>query len=280
MAEAAKPETRKRGRPAGRKTSPNAGQVQSLSRGLKLLERLAESDDGVVLTDLSQQIGLAPSTTHRLLSTFLQHNFVRHDPFLGKWYIGVAAFSVGNAFLHHRDFLAQSRPVMHQLMEKTGETVNLALFDQDKAVFVAQVESREMMRMVVKIGSHAPLHASGVGKAYLATIADDEVSAILHRQGLPRVTENTLSTPESLKVDLQRINECGYSFDNEEHAIGLRCVASTIHDEAGKAVAAISLSGPKARIPDDLVPKLGQQVLDSANLITATLGGQRLKGSN
>lgn len=275
MAEASKTETRKRGRPAGRKVAPNAGQIQSLSRGLKLLERLAESEDGVVLTDLAQQLGLAPSTTHRLLNTFLQHEFVRHDPFLGKWYIGVAAFSVGNAFLHHRDFLAQSRPVMHELMEQTGETINLALFDDERAVFVAQVESREMMRMVVKLGSRAPLHASGVGKAFLATLPDAEVSSLLHRHGLPRVTENTLATPEHLKVNLVGIREQGFSFDNEEHAIGLRCVAATIHDESGKAVAALSLSGPKARIPDDVVAKLGQRVLDSANKITADIGGLR-----
>lgn len=275
MAEASKPETRKRGRPAGKKSSPNGGQVQSLSRGLKLLECLAESEDGVVLTDLAQQIGLAPSTTHRLLNTFLQNDFVRHDPFLGKWYIGVSAFTIGNAFLHHRDLLAQSRPIMHQLMEQTGETVNLAMFDQDRAVFVSQVESREMMRMVVKIGSRAPLHASGVGKAYLSTLSDEEVSTLTHQHGLLEVTENTLSTPEALKSNLALIRDRGYSFDNEEHAIGLRCVAATIHDEVGKAVAAISLSGPKARIPDEDVTKLGQKVLESANVITAKLGGCR-----
>jgi IclR family acetate operon transcriptional repressor len=277
MAEGQNQEVRKRGRPAGRKAiqNQNGGQIQSLVRGLTLLERLAESEDGVGLTNLAQQVGLAPSTTHRLLMTFQQHLFVRNDPILGKWYIGVGAFSIGNAFLHHREYLAQARPVMHDLMELTGETVNLALVDSGRAVFIAQVESREVMRMVVRLGSHAPLHASGVGKAFLATMTDSEVSEILHQHGLPRVTENTLSTPEALHADLLKVRAQGYAIDDEEHAIGLRCVASTIHDEQGKALAAISLSGPKARIPDERIAQLGLDVVRSADEITRCIGGHR-----
>ncbi len=268
-------ETRKRGRPAGKKSGQTTAKVQSLTRGITLLERLAESEDGAALTDLAQQVGLAPSTTHRLLISFQEHQFVRNDPELGKWYIDVGAFTVGNAFLHHRDYLAQSRPVMHHLMEQTGETVNLALLDEGKAVFAAQVESREMMRMVVKLGSRAPLHASGVGKAFLATMSDEEITDVFHRHGLPRVTANTLSSPESLRENLTQVQQQGYAVDDEEHAVGLRCVAATVHDEQGAALAALSLSGPKARIPDERIPQLGLQITRSADEITRRIGGKR-----
>lgn len=268
-------EPRKRGRPAGRNSTGPAGAIQSLSRGLNLLKALARSDDGAALTDLSQEVGLAPSTTHRLLISFQEHLFVRHDAELGRWFIDVGAFSVGNAFLHHRDFLVQSRPIMHALMEETGETVNLAVIEGAQAVFVSQVESREMMRMVVRMGSRAPLHASGVGKAFLAMMDEDSVANILHKNGLPKVTKNTLTSPEALRENLSVIRKQGYAIDDEEHAIGLRCVASTIHDESGVVVAAISLSGPKARIPDEKISQLGLFISQSAGEITNLVGGYR-----
>ena len=99
---------------AGRESS---GQVQSLIRGLTILERLAEARDGVSLTDLAQRVGLAASTTHRLLKTFEKMRFVSQDTERGRWFIGVQTFTVGNAFLYHRDFVEASRPVMRRLME-------------------------------------------------------------------------------------------------------------------------------------------------------------------
>ncbi|HXH03895.1 MAG TPA: IclR family transcriptional regulator C-terminal domain-containing protein [Candidatus Competibacteraceae bacterium] len=266
---------RKRGRPAGSRSQPQSGQSQSLSRGLQLLERLAEARHGISLVDLAQQVGMAPSTTHRLLTTLEQAGFIQQDEELGRWFVGVKAFTLGNAFLDHCDFVARARPYMHRLMEQAGETVNLAVLDGNEAVFLAQVECREMMRMIVKLGSRAPLHASGVGKALLATMSEEDIAAVLHRRGLPRYTDNTITTPGELREELARIRRQGFARDDEEHAVGLRCMAATLHDHQGKALAAISLSGPRARIPDDRMLALGAMVAATAGEITAALGGQR-----
>lgn len=271
MAELLNNGPKRRGRPTKKPSSPQ--QSQSLSRGLLLLERLAEAEHGVSVTDLAQRVGLAPSTTHRLLNTLEQQGFVRHDSTSGAWYIGVKAFSVGNAFLRHRDVIGQSRPFMHRLMKQAGETVNLAVFEQYDAVFVAQVECHEMMRMIVRLGSRAPLHASGAGKALLATMSDAEVSTILHKRGLAKLTPNTLDTPRKLRTGLKEIKTRGYAVDDEEHAVGLRCVAATIRDEQGTTLAAISLSGPKARITDARIPELGLQVTRAAAAIMVLIGG-------
>ncbi len=265
-------QTRTTGRP--RTSGRSVGQSQSLTRGLNILEALAGAGHGLSLSDVSQMAGLAPSTTHRLLRTLEQLQFVQQDEELGLWHIGVKAFIIGNGFVSARDFVAESRPYLHRLMEETGETANLGVQDDGYAVFLAQVESQEMMRMIVKLGSRAPLHASGVGKALLASMEEAEIERILQRRGLPKVTPNTLDTPAKLRADLTEIRERGYACDYEEHAIGLRCVASTIHDETGKALAAISVSGPKARITDSLMHELGAAVSRTAREITARLGGE------
>lgn len=268
------PATRRRGRPPRRNTRGGGAHVQSLSRALSLLEHIAASDSGITLSDLAQQVSLAASTTHRLLNTLEQHGFAALDADRGVWFVGVRAFTVGNAFLADRDVVSIARAYMHRLMEHSGESVNLAILDDAQAVFLAQVQCREMMRMLVRLGGRAPLHASGVGKALLATLTPHAANALLARHGLERFTDNTLDSPGALAGDLEGVRRLGYAYDDEEHAVGLRCVAATVHDEYGDAVAAISLSGPRARITDDRITLLGRLVVDSANDITRAMGGQ------
>ena len=158
-------------------------------------------------------------------------------------------------------------------MEESGETVNLAVEDQGEAVYLAQVECRQMMRAIAKPGGRVPLHCSGVGKALLAALPEAEVGKILQRRGLPRATAKTLDSPLKLRGELERIRQGGYAFDDEENAVGLRCVAAVIHDEHGHPLAGLSLSGPMARITDARVPLLGAMVIKAADEITAALGG-------
>ncbi len=250
------------------------GQVQSLTRGLTLLERLAEAEGGVSLVDLAQRVGLAPSTTHRLLNTLEKMDYVHQAGDLGLWLVGVKAFTVGSAFLANRDLAGQSHPFLYRLMEQSGETTNLAVVDRGEAVVVAQVQCPEMMRMQVKLGSRAPLHASGVGKALLASMTKADVEDILHERGLPRITPSTIDTPEKLWVALREIAQRGYAYDDEEHAVGLRCVSSALYDEHAEPLGAISVAGPRSRISDERALELGALVANTAARLTHALGGR------
>ena len=153
--------------------APPRSQVQSLTRGLSLLEALARAEGGLTLTDLGQRVQLAPSTAHRLLATLEKMGYVYQAGDLGRWYVGLQAFTVGASFLANRDFVAQSHPYMRRLMEQSGETANLGILDGTEAVFIDQVQCRETMRTIVKLGSRVPLHASGVGKAIFAAMPDE-----------------------------------------------------------------------------------------------------------
>ncbi|MCP4432069.1 MAG: helix-turn-helix domain-containing protein [Gammaproteobacteria bacterium] len=268
------PVSKKRGRPPGPNNRAGDGKNSSLTRALTLLERLAESPAGMNLTDLSQQLGMPPATVHRLLSTFEELNFVEQDAEAGLWFVGLKAFTVGQAFLNRRDFVASARPFMKSLVDLCGETVNLGIIDDGEVVFISQVESQEMMRMIVNLGSRSPIHASGVGKAMLASLDEQEVAQLLQRRGLARFTDHTIDNPADLRSALEMIRHQGYALDDEEHAIGLRCVAANIYDENGLALAAISLSGPKARITDTRLLELGTAVRQTASEITESLGGR------
>lgn len=261
---------------AGGTPQPAAGYVKSLDKALALLEQIGETEDGLALSDLAQRVGLPPSTAHRLLTTLERRRFVQFDNSQRRWCIGVQCFTVGSAFLPRRDLVRTALPFMRQLMETSGETVNLAVESNGEAVFLAHVESNEMMRASSRPGSRVPLHGSAVGKAIMSFMPEREVTRILHKQGLRRLTPNTIVSPTQLRLALGEVREKGYAFDNEEHAFGVRCVAAPVFDERGEAVAAISLLGPATRLNDERVPDLGARVRDMARSITAELGGHVL----
>ncbi len=265
---------RAKGTATTRGAADRSGQVQSLARALAILNAVAEADDGMTLTDIAQQVGLPPSTTHRLLTTLQQEHYVRFDNERTLWSVGVQSFVVGNAFLRNRHLVQTARPLLRALMEESGETVNLAIIDEGEAVFLHQVECRQMMRALSSLGSRVPLHCSGVGKALLLAMPDAGVTKILHRHGLRRLTVRTIVRPAELREELERSQSRGYAIDDEEHAVGLRCVAAPIVDELGEAVAAISISGPAARITDDRIPLLGAMVRRCAESITREYGGR------
>jgi len=268
------------GSPPGRRgrtpseSSTGSAQVQSLTRGLSILECLANAEGGLTLTDISNRTDLPPSTAHRLLSTLERGGYVYQSGELGRWYVGLASFTVGSSFLASRDWVAQSHPSMRRLMEQSGETANLAILDGTEAVFIDQVQCRETMRTIVRLGSRVPLHASGVGKALFAALPDEQIEAILKVKGLPRISENTITAPETMWASLRVIRQRGYSFDDEEHLVGTRCVASPIYDEHGEALGAISIAGPVSRLPDTRIRQLGAMVAHVAEDITSKVGGR------
>ncbi|HEV2221172.1 MAG TPA: IclR family transcriptional regulator C-terminal domain-containing protein [Casimicrobiaceae bacterium] len=249
-------------------------QVQSLTRGLSILKCLARAEGGLTLTAIAQRVQLPPSTTHRLLSTLEKIGYVYQAGDLGLWYVGIEAFAVGSSFLSNRDFVAQSHAYMRRLMEQAGETTNLAILDGTEAVFIDQVQCRETMRTIVKLGSRVPLHASGVGKAIFASLPDDQIDAMLKVRGLPRITENTITSPETMWASIRVIRQRGWSFDDEEHLPGTRCVAAPFYDEHAEPLGAISIAGPTSRLPDERIKQLGPLVSHIAEEITHRLGGR------
>ncbi len=265
--------TRER-RPPARPSPERSDQVQSLVRALAIVNRLAAADEGVTLTEVAQQVGLSPSTAHRLLTTLEQERYVHFDAERRLWSVGVQAFVAGSAFLKTRSLTATARPHMRALMEESEETVNLAVEDQAEAIYLSQVECRQMMRAFARPGGRVPLHCSSVGKALLSAMPDSDLAKILHRQGLSRITLKTIITTTALRGDLARSRERGYAIDDEEHAVGLRCIAAVVFNETADPVAAVSLSGPMARIPDERIPLLGDLVRRKADAITAQLGGE------
>ena len=249
------------------------GTVQSLLRAMALLEILAEDDEGYRLVDLAARAGLSTSTTHRLLTTLEQKQFVHFNRDDSLWFIGVRCFSIGAAFARRGHFATLALPIMRRLRDETGETVNLGMLDQGDVVFLTQVESRELMRAITRPGGRSPLPCTAMGQALLATMSEHDVGEILRRHGLPRRTPNSIVRHTQLQQALEDARTSGYAIDDEENAVGLRCVAAVIYDELRCPYAAVSIAGPTVRVTMRRLPELGAQAISAAAEITHATGG-------
>lgn len=261
-------------------TAQRSGNVQSVDRALQLLEILGEDAEGYRLTDLAARSGLSLSTVHRLLTTLEVRQFVQFDQTDSLWHIGRTAFQVGSSFAQQKNFVAPALPYLRQLRDQTRETANLGVAVDGRVIFLAQVESREIMRAITRVGGTTPMVNSGIGKALLSTYSAADVASIVATYGMHKLTPNSLTRAGDLKDNLEKIRHQGYSVDDEEFQQGLRCIAAPVYNHQGEAFCAISVSGLAQRLSADRVPVVGKLIAETARALTATLGGQAPDANN
>jgi IclR family acetate operon transcriptional repressor len=250
------------------------GAVQSVDRAMLLLEALGEDEEGYRLTDLAIRTGLSPSTAHRFLTTLEKRRFVAFDQSDNMWHVGRQSFAIGSAFIRRRNFVAPALPFLRRLRDLTHETANLGVVDDGEVIVLTQVESREIMRAITKVGGRAPMVTSGIGKAILATYPDEDVIAIIQRHGMKRLTPKSVVRAGELRAALDVVRRDGYAIDDQEFLMGLRCVAAVVYNEQAEALAAISVSGLASRVPQERAPELGRLVRETARELTLALGGR------
>ena len=150
--------------------------------------------------------------------------------------------------------------------------------DRGEIVYLAQVETQKMMRAIVGTGGRAAMHCSGIGKALLAFMNEEDRGRTLTSLQFHRETANTITSVEAFNRQIPDITRNQYAVDNEENAIGLRCVAGVIFNEFAEPMAGLSISGPTARLTDARLPALGSMVSEVADAITSEVGGRRPAG--
>lgn len=236
------------------------GGVQTVERALTVLEAIADHDGAITVSALAAAVDLPAPTTYRLLRSLLSQGYVRQ--LANRQYaLGPRLIRIGEAA--ERSLTETSRDYLSRLVDLTEETANMAMLDGDMVVYVAQVPSRHSMRMFTEIGRRVLPHAAGVGKALLAAMADDEVAALLERTGMPASTSRTITTPETMFVELQKIRERGWAEDDGEQEIGVRCIAAAVPVPGTRI--AVSVSGPSARVTAEAIPRLSPIVVDIAH---------------
>lgn len=245
----------------------------SVRRALSILEALVEpSADGrlMPLADLAKATGLNKATLLRLSEPLQEAGLVRRDD-QGHFALGVGALRLGEAYMAGVDLRGAARPILEELVAESGETAHLVVFDEPFVVYLDKVDSPSTVRMHSRIGGRMPLYCTAAGKAMLAWLPDEVVDRVLSLP-TPARTEHTLTTPTAIRENLAVIRGRGWSMDDVENELDIRCVGAAIFDRSGAVVAACSLSGPDQRITSSRAHELGPRVRAAADAIGRRLG--------
>ncbi len=244
--------------------------VQVIARAAEILRAL-EGSSGMSLGQLAGRVGLPKSTVQRIINALDSENFVVSASPGGRLRLGPALVRIAHSI---RFPIAETaRPYLRELSEKTGETVDLAVLDGEKAVFVAQIPGSHRLRAVSAIGVSFPLHCTANGKAMLATLDADAISRLKKRVRLTAFTENSIQSWEKLEEELLRIRKTGLAYDNEEHSIGISAIGTAIIGFDGE-IAAITIPTPTVRFAKKK-PELAKALKICRDKVDRILGGHR-----
>jgi IclR family acetate operon transcriptional repressor len=247
--------------------APVPGTVQSVARAFALLEARGATGGEGGRASLATDNHIAVPTAQPQLGTLHRLGYVRQLEDR-RYALGAGLIGLGRQAVPH--LADAAAPLLVRLEDAFHETANLAVLDGDLVLYAGQVASRQRMRMFTEIGRRVLPHSTGVGKAMLSTMPEPHVRALIARTGLPRFTPQTLTDADAFIADLRRSRARGFAADDSEQEVGVRCIAVAVPGLGQPA--ALSVSGPAARITDARVPEVVQALTDAAAAL-AGVGG-------
>lgn len=250
----------------------NKNPIQSAERIFQVVEMLA--DNGAMgLMEISASLGLHKSTVHRLLMSLIYMGYARQDETTQKYRLSYKIVNMAGKILEHTDILQMARPYLKQLSEISGEAVHLVRREGGHILYIDKIEARVgTIRMVSHIGMVRPMYCSGVGKAIMATLPDEEIERIWQESCIEKRTEHTITDLHRFIREMETVKEAGYALDDEENEAGVRCIAACLRSYQKEVKYAFSVSGPASRMTKEYLKELSASVLRVQKELSRELG--------
>ncbi len=239
------------------------GDLQSLTRAFDLLDAVAASNGSNDLACLARRVHLHPATTLRYLRTLEHRGYIHHDREEG-YRLGPRLYELGTTYAQAVSIIRHAEKLTADLSALTRETASVGILEGGSVLYVAITNGQQELGIQSHAGARHPAYCTSLGKAMLASMSWEDVLSVLGQAPLASFTPRTLIDTAALRSDLQRTALRGYSVEDEELLAGVVCIGAPIFDRLHRAVAAISISGPKARIQRRRWEPIGRQVLESA----------------
>lgn len=251
---------------------PETRSVVALRRGLAILDAFSAGQDELGVNEIARMVDMHKSTVSRLCSTLEQAGYLSRDDVTDKYRLGARIRQLTGASSRDIELRTAARDVLHQLAETSGETVTMVVRDGLDVTTIEVVEGPSLVRMQARVGARTQVHASAGAKAVLAWLPEEELMRIIDAWPRARLTPNTVTDRDELVRHLTSLRERGYSIDNEEMEIGLRCVGAPVRDQSGEVISAVAISAPRFRLQDGDFDRFGLMVRQAADAISTRLG--------
>jgi DNA-binding IclR family transcriptional regulator len=249
--------------------------IQTVSNALRLLEAFHE-DEELGVSELSRRLVLHKNNVFRLLATLEQSGYIEQSADSERYRLGVRCLELGGAFARGHALLRRARPVLEELAAELGETAHLGVLRDFEVVHLDGEQPDQLVVTAVRVGRRQPAHCTALGKVLLGC-ADSAERQAFDRQvalrGLEQRTVATIVDSHKLFEHLSSVAMQGFATDLEECAEGLRCVAAPVFGPGGVVQAALSISGPVFRLPQDrLLGELVDRVCAAAEGLSLEMG--------
>ena len=219
----------------------------TVGKALDVLDMVAAVGRPVRFTDLLARSEYPKATLYRLIQTLTHQGMLAYDPDRQTYALGVRLVRLAHAAWATSSLAPLARPYLDELSAETGETIHLAQMDNGQVLYVDKRNAAKPVEMFAQAGKVGPAYCTGVGKAMLAFLSDEELERAIQRQSFHRFTDHTLDTPEKLKAELQAIRARGHAYDREEHEPGIICCAVPILSRTGRVIGALSVTSTTSR---------------------------------
>jgi len=252
---------------------------QSLERGLRVIEATAAIGGSATLAEIARKTALPRSTAHHILRALVDFGYLVQDGGAKPYRLGPRLFRLTGQTWTKEQLAEIAMPYLDELSRRTGEGTSLAILRDGVVTVVAKRESEGAVRVVQEVGARRPIYCTAVGKALAAWLPAQELDGIIARTVFARQTSRTITTPAAFRRELARIRTSGFAIDNEEHIVGIRCIATPVRDYAGDVRASLCVVGPKSRLPQRRLAGIRQPLAEVAAGLSARLGhGSTEKG--
>jgi IclR family transcriptional regulator, KDG regulon repressor len=253
-------------------SQPPAPGVRVLHKTLNILETLRAERSGLSLSELTSRVELPKATVYRIVATLESRGYLDRTSD-GSYRLGRKFFERQPEGNGQQVLIQAARPAMKSLLDSCKETLNLGVLDGGEVVIIETLESPLTVRMSSKIGNRRFPHSTALGKVLLAALPEKDAHRIVRARGLPRFTDHTITTWRALAVELEKVRQQGYAFDNCENEPDGRCVAAPIFGPGRSVVAALSLSGPLPRMTMSRARAYLKTLSEACQTISEAIGG-------
>jgi IclR family transcriptional regulator, acetate operon repressor len=250
----------------------NKQRIQSLDRGLQILEFVASKEQPAKLAELAALLGVEKSSAQRLAGTLADRGYLIKDSETQGYALHDRIFELASKLAPQRRIQECARKFLRELAQKTGETAHLAIRGHDAILFLDHEYGNHTVAVTSQSGSSEPFHCTALGKALMAELSETEIRDLIKGLEFKRYTPKTITRLDKLVEQCRKILKNGWAVDDEEYRLGVRCIATAVRDFRGKVVAAIGISGPLERMTDPTMEKFGNLVKECGMKLSKELG--------
>jgi IclR family pca regulon transcriptional regulator len=245
--------------------------IQSLERGLAVLNSFSKERRTQTLSEVAEMTGLTRATARRVLLTLAELGYVHQSS--RSFSLTPKVLDLGYSYLSSLQIVELAQHPMERLVEEVRESSSMSVLDGSEIVYVARVPTKRIMTISLALGSRLPAYPTSMGRVLLAGLSDQEIDDYLEKTQFEQLTPHTITDPVELRKVIETVRTEGYALVDQELEEGVRSIAAPITNGRGKVLAAMNISGHASRVTvDTMLEELRPRLLAAASTISESAG--------